>query len=321
MTGLDLFAGCGGASLGLARAGVRMVAHYERDPDACATLRAAFGGYVKEGDLSTVNPLLLPDVDLWWASPPCQPFSAAGKHGGQADTRDGYPHVLRLLRDAAARPVWLVLENVPALLWQRHRVYWADIVRQLRKHLVWVDFRILDAADYGVPQHRRRVITVCGPRPIAWPAPTHGPGLLPYRTMSEALGLTNEQRVIGGGHNPNHAGDKRKHNDLTDRPSTTIAATHGGGAGNAGPWVEPMPDWWHRASSPSRTIGASRNASIKPGTGRRRLTIEECGILQDLEGHPIQGRTKTSRYRQVGNAVPPRLAEVVARSIIQGGTP
>ena len=357
MRALDLFAGCGGASIGLARAGLDVLADYERDPDACATLAAA-GLHPVQCDLSTLDASTLPAVGLWWASPPCQPFSTAGKGAGMDDDRDGYPILLSLLA-AASAPTWLVIENVRGLLATKHAAYWGAVQAALRAHYPWVDYRVLDAADYGVPQHRRRVITVCGPRPIVWPAPTHGEGRLPYVTMREALAL-GDARAIGGGRNPGWHGDVRRYSDLTDRPSTAINARP---AGNAGPWVEgARPDWWHRASDPdgpSRTIGSRANASVtinpvdlpsptvsateekgagarattegyrqdggklnrascalKVGTGRRRLTVEECLVLQDLAGHPVQGRTKASRYRQAGNAVPPRLAEVVALAVL-----
>ena len=400
MTAIDLFAGCGGASTGLVRAGIRVIADYERDPDACATLAAA-GLHPVQRDLGDLSGSELPAVGLWWASPPCQPDSTAGKRSGADDDRDGWPHLLRLLAEAESAgrgAAWLVCETVRGILppqrirteaHQRRADRWLGILGDLRQHFRWVEPRLLDAADYGVPQHRKRVICVCGPHPIDWPEPTHSgqtleedkqqglywgqafdgtdrvrepgsDGLLAHVTMREALALGRSGHVIGGGHNPNHPGDERRYKDLTDRPLTTIAAQHGGGAGNAGPFVQ-RPDWWHRSCDPdhpSRTIGTRANASINTspvdepaptvsateekgagarawtpgyrtdggtinrascalalGTGRRRLTIEECLVLQDLAGHPVQGRTKASRYRQAGNAVPPRLAEVVARAI------
>jgi len=302
ITAIDLFAGCGGASIGLRRAGLQVVADYERDADALLTLGAA-GLHPVPADLAHLAGADLFAVDLWWASPPCQPFSTAGSHLGDSDERDGYPHLLRLLDEAAEAgrlSRWLLIENVRGLISSRHAAYWADVQAHLRRHFGWVEWRLLDAADYGVPQHRRRVITVCGPVPIAWPEPTHGPGRpLPYVTMGEALGLCHEQVVSG---TPNNYAE------------------------NVG-----RPAWWHRASpvdEPSRTVGSKANASVLFGGAqgmkpqRRRLTVEECLVLQDLAGHPVQGRTKTSQYRQVGNAVPPRLAEIVAQAVqLQNAAP
>jgi DNA (cytosine-5)-methyltransferase 1 len=339
ITAIDLFAGCGGASIGLRRAGLQVVADYERDADALLTLGAA-GLHPVPADLAYLAGADLPAVDLWWASPPCQPFSTAGSHLGDSDERDGYPHLLRLLDEAAQAgrlPRWLLIENVRGLISSRHTAYWADVQAHLRRHFGWVEWRLLDTADYGVPQHRKRVITVCGPVPIAWPEPTHGPGrLLPWVTMGEALGLCDE-RVVGGG-GAGNAGPwiesrsltSGKHPELCaspDRPSPTVRA---GGKGHSPPYLYVQtgdrPAWWHRASpvnEPSRTVGSRANASVlldgaqgmKPQ--RRRLTVEECLVLQDLAGHPVQGRTKTSQYRQAGNAVPPRLAEIVAQAVLE----
>lgn len=115
---LDLFCGAGGASLGIEAAGVRVAMAIDSDPKAFV----AHGHLLPNGsellaDLNVLDPNLLPDVPLWWASPPCQPGSTAGLRGGKLDPRDGYPALLRLVR--ARRPTWLVIENVPGFLQHR----------------------------------------------------------------------------------------------------------------------------------------------------------------------------------------------------------
>ena len=147
------------------------------------------------------------------------------------------------------------------------------------------------------------------------PAPTIGIGGSVYAHQGDP-GV----RVIGSGTNPRSAAEAhlKSYRDLTDEPCTTIAAEQ---IGNAGPWL----------SRPSPAVVCSEVKGSGPGgspekmqrasddlylaTGRRRLTVEECAILQDFPvGHPFQG-TKSAQYRQVGNAVPPKLAEVVGRMI------
>ena len=384
---LDLCAGAGGASLGLRRAGLQPVGHYERDAYAARAVALGMGEPVEPVDLLTLDGADLPEAEVWWASPPCQPFSASGKRLGRTDARNLYPTVLRLLdeaRNAGRAAAWLLLENVVGLTQHakpttRRRkagtrawcpqlggagpcagCYWHDeVLPALRARFPHVAVRVIDCADLGLPQNRRRVITVCGPTPYVWPTLTHAAeaaplaGLQQHVSMAEALGLEPGVMVEGGGRNPGHAGDTRRTRDLTDRPSTTIAAQR---PNNNSPRVTPA--WWHRESSPagpSRTIGTSRNASVtvwgntdadRPAptvdanevkgstmgrtgqqrvnrasvllhlqTGRRRLTVAECATLQGFPTDwPWQGN-KTQQYRQVGNAVPPILAEALGRSL------
>lgn len=114
----------------------------------------------------------------------------------------------------------------------------------------------------------------------------------------------------------------RRYNDLTHRPSTTIAAQM---AGNAGPFVFEGPAPCVTTTEVKGTRRPHGNGghdrasdALWEGTAgtRRRLTVEECATLQGFpDGHPWQGRTKVSRYRQVGNAVPPALAQAVAQVV------
>jgi site-specific DNA-cytosine methylase len=98
---------------------------------------------------------------------------------------------------------------------------------------------------------------------------------------------------------------KASHPDLLDKPSATVSATEYKGTNGK------ESTGWTAQGGPARA-----SDTLWLTTGRRRLTVEECAILQDFPvGHPFHG-TKTSQYRQVGNAVPPKLAEVVGQAII-----
>jgi hypothetical protein len=116
MTCLTLYAGAGGADLGLLAAGVEHVACVDANADCVATLRAAglpgiragIGGPYEDAPAFDLSPFV--GVDLVWASPPCQPYSRAGKGLGADDARDGWPHTLAIL--ATLRPRWAVVENV-----------------------------------------------------------------------------------------------------------------------------------------------------------------------------------------------------------------
>lgn len=286
---LDLFAGAGGASLGAERAGYTVVAAAEWDADACATHRAAMPEVsVIEGDIRAIE--RAPDADVWWASPPCQAWSHAGKRKGAQDERNGWPWLWELM-DRSRRPTWLVAENVVGQTRHTRKggcgdpltcagCYWQVVLVEARRRFAHVSWRIVNCADYGVPQARKRVIMVCGPEPYEWPEATHGPGRAqPWASMGDALGLVG--CVVDG-----------MRNTAANPRQERVRGTH-----------EPAP-----------TLGGKGNMILRhvPTGDRRRLTVEESGVLQDFPAdYPWQGTTKRSRYQQVGNAVPPRLAEVI----------
>ena len=395
MKAIELFAGAGGAALGLEAAGFEHLALCEWDPDACATLRAAGLGPVVEGDvrdLDAIEAVAGPSCDLLWSSFPCQAFSTAGKRLGAGDERNGWPWTV----DAIDRfkPAWFLGENVRGLLMHREGCtarggqlgifgtappedcpgcyFERRILPDLRARFEHVGWWLLDAADYGVPQHRRRVILWAGPAPVAEPVPTHGPGrALPWVSMGEALGIDGE---IHTQRSPETAkgGNKWAH---SDGPAPTIvsavpphyrpallvgsgmkgsewgigrpAPTPRDGNGTAGLYLrQPSPtvtstpsgpngqDGWMYIHRPSPTVSAvgeckGSGAGGHPekmqrasdalwlATGRRRLTVEECAILQDFPpDHPWQGNSQ-ARYRQVGNAVPVTLARVVGEAVMR----
>jgi DNA (cytosine-5)-methyltransferase 1 len=178
---LDLFAGAGGAALGLHREGFEHVACVERDPSAAATLRAA-GFPAVEADVRDLDyAALAGTVDVLWASPPCQAWSSANQHAerkGAADVaRNGWPWTLEVVR--VVRPRWAVFENVR----NARRYVDRQVVPELRKLYAHVSVWVLNAADHGVPQSRTRLFVVAGPRPIE-PPPT-----APRRTMRDAIAV------------------------------------------------------------------------------------------------------------------------------------
>ena len=351
MNCLTLFAGAGGADLGLARAGFQHIACVEGDKTACATLRAAgfpavhawIGGPGPDGQPAFEAPS--GPVDLLWASPPCQPHSRAGKRLGAADSREAWPATLETIQ--AVKPTWAIIENVrgaPADAW----------ASDLRKIGYTVSWALLDAADWGLPSHRRRVFVVAGPVEYPWPKPTHAEGnplppLKPWVGFGEALGLTVQaSQDRGAGMTARH-GERRAYG-----PEEPIGSIRGGGGrggyvltpANGGNLPAPRPD--HRPahtiiascpqylSRPSATVTCQEvkgtRASAASGyefhggpdrasdsaflaVGRRRLTVDECRILVGFpENYPFQGSTE-ARYRQIGNAVAPVMGEVLGKNI------
>ena len=238
MQALDLFCGAGGASLGLLRAGVDVLGldAWSKAID----VHRIIAGPAEVADLAAVDPAILPDAPLWWASPPCQPASQAGARLGAADPRNGYPHLLRLVR--VRRPRWLVVEQVPGARQHKARAgckagsrlgmegcvacYHEAILRELGVLYPHVSARVLNAADYGVPQHRRRLFVVCSPVPFAWPEPTHGPGRAhPWVSAGEALGLVAPGAIATGQNTTAPGGRRVPHLVSTEAPAPTVRAS------------------------------------------------------------------------------------------------
>jgi DNA (cytosine-5)-methyltransferase 1 len=378
---LELFAGAGGAALGLGAAGLEHAGLCEWDPSACATLRAAGLGPVIQGDVrdrDAIAAVAGERVDVLWSSFPCQAWSTAGKRRGAADDRNGWPWTV----DAIDRfgPSWFLGENVRGLLLHVTGCtasggqaglfgtapaeacpgcyFERVILPDLRRRFAFAGWWLLDAADYGVPQHRRRVILWAGPRPLEAPKPTHGPGrALPWVSMGEALGL---EGVVQSGvcdsscetrgvpretsqpaptvpvsshlyleaWEPMRAdsGDRGRAPLAVEGPAPTITAN----AGHPQAWTCAGVPYLSRPSPTVSAVGEQKGSgpggspekmqrasdALYLGTGRRRLTVAECARLQDFPAdHPWQGGVG-AQYRQVGNAVPPRLAEEVGRALL-----
>jgi len=174
----ELFVGAGGMSLGLYEAGFDCVWAGEANKHACATYRHAFPEVpLTEAKLEgTELGFALGSLDLIAGGPPCQPFSAAGHGKGEWDARDGFPIVLRAVQ--FTRPRAVLIENVRGFLAPTHTAYRESIVRELEALGYTVQFKLLNAADYGVPQRRLRVFIVGFWHPpdaarFRWPTATH----------------------------------------------------------------------------------------------------------------------------------------------------
>ena len=241
---VTLFAGAGGADIGLSRAGFRHLACVEGDAHACATLTAAGFPAVHAwiGDRQPerrAKGKVLPPLPTWahtgerpdmmWLSPPCQPFSRAGAQLGAEDERDGWPASLEAIR--TVRPRWVIVENVVGAPVDA----WADT---LRPFYPWVAVWRADAVDWGLPSHRDRLYVVAGPRPIEWPRPTHyGPrvpwllrgGKRPWVSFGEALGLVGAVRAAK--ESTAHLPVRDREEQIISGPSQCIGAAYSGKLG------------------------------------------------------------------------------------------
>ena len=176
---ISTFAGVGGSSLGYSFAGYRELLAVEWDDRAVATMRANFPDLpVHHGDVAglsvdeclRLSRLAPGELDVLDGSPPCQGFSMAGRRELSDPRNVLFREFGRLLR--GLRPRAFVLENVPGLVRGRMRLVFADMLRELRSAGYRVSARVLDAAYFSVPQHRRRLI-VLGVREDLGVEPSH----------------------------------------------------------------------------------------------------------------------------------------------------
>jgi DNA (cytosine-5)-methyltransferase 1 len=365
---VELFAGAGGLSLGLAAAGLPAEHLFERNPRACGTLRTnghRHKATIEEADVRDVDwSAYAKPARLLAAGPPCQPFSLAGNHLGDEDPRNEFPATLRAIRDL--QPAVVLVENVHGLTRPSFRPYFDYVLRQLafpslapnpgetwREHDVRLVSRergrgvepeyairagVLNAADYGVPQMRTRVVVIAtraGYPVVELPAPTHSRAAL-------------IQHQVSGGYWERH--------NLTPpsdyEPPKRGPAQHEDEAACLLPWrtvreaLAGLPDpgssvgiklqheiipgarlyRGHRGSAmdwPSKTIkagvhgvaGGENIIHLDDGTFRY-FTLREMARIQGFPDDYVFFGPRSRIIGQIGNAVPCGLAEALGRQII-----
>ena len=320
--GLDLFSGAGGLSLGLHMAGWHMEAGFEIDGDAINTYTANFPATkIFACDARTIDFKPYQGIDLVAGGPPCQPFSVAGKQQAASDERDMVPHFIRAVKEI--RPKAFLMENVAGLMTVRHKDYLSLITQKFRDLGYHLTVQILCAYDYGVPQRRKRVFFVGTQEGgFNFPLATHGPnGHHPFVTVREALkgvpeDVPNMAKVTYASKpimRPSPfsgmlVNGQGRPIDL-DGPCHTIPATAGGNRTHIVDIHGILKDYHKELLS----NGAIRHGQVK---NVRRLTAAESARLQSFPDDFTFIGKGSSRYRLIGNAVPPKLAQAVGKALI-----
>lgn len=324
LTSIDLFSGAGGLSIGLERAGFRPVLAVEMNKDACATYKLRFPEVdLRQAPIQTVD--LRPfraRIDLLAGGPPCQPFSSGGLRQAAGDIRDMIPEFIRAVGEV--RPKAFLMENVPGLITGSRATYFLNAIRSFESLGYAVSWQVVNAADYGIPQKRKRLFVVGALDSVfEFPEPTHGSGRKnPYSVVSDWLDIC----TIQGNPNPSII-TYAKNPDLRpspydghlfngggraldpDAPSHTILASAGG---NKTHFVDPngLVPKYHEY-----LINGGKPYRTKSLEGARRLTAMESAILQTFPSDMTFLGSKSSQYKQIGNAVPPKLAEAIGFAI------
>jgi len=356
---LSLFSGAGGMDIGIKNAGFQVPACIEMDRFACETLRwnneiKTKSSKVIEADIRTIVPSALFDdlqikkgkLSLLFGGPPCQSFSLAGKQLGLSDARG--PLLFEIIRFAQVlEPQVILLEQVKGLLSARDAVgkkagVFESFLNQLEDAGYIPKWRVILAADFGVPQLRERLFVVAtrGHNGFLFPERTHAP-------LEECNGLFSSQpfttvgSVISGLGKPDK---KVKGQTVYDRPDSHVdvtperdkerilqvpegsylaAQTHLGEELRRG--LTPKDTTKYLRMHRKRPANTLRCGEIfyhptedRYLTPREYMRIHGYPDEYELKG-PIRSRTGTVRnldqHRQVANSVPPPLAEVLGQAI------
>ncbi|WP_326829054.1 DNA cytosine methyltransferase [Streptosporangium sp. NBC_01810] len=321
---LDLFAGAGGLSLGLEEAGMEIVAAAEWDEDALETFALNHSAAkIFPGDVGKINfSDLKGSVNVVVGGPPCQPWSDGGKRLGHEDPRDGFPKFLQAIKEI--RPQAFLMENVPGLTRGISIKAFEGLIDKFRGLGYVVLYEVLKAGDYGVPQRRQRLFVVGSLADgFNWPEPSHGPGKdCPLVVAGDIISPT---KIIG---DPNFSKiTYAKNPDLRpspydgllfngggrpiqlDRLAPTMLASMGG---NKTPWL----DVANIVPSYHKYLMDGGTPKTGEVPGARRITVEEAAALQTFPPDMKFVGRRSSQYRQVGNAVPPKLAQAVGRALV-----
>lgn len=304
LTSLELCAGAGGQALGLEKAGFHHEALVEIDNHCCNTLRANRPSWnVIEDDLRVFKERAgdFAGVDVVAGGLPCPPFSVAGKQLGALDERNLFPDALDIID--AIRPKAVMIENVRGFLDAVFEDYRLHLKRQLKKLGYEVDWRLLNASDFGVSQLRPRVVIVAT-RKEFWPN---------FAWPSVAK---NNPKTVGEMLHPMMAsGGWLGADQWRDRASDIAPTVVGGSKKHGGPDLGPT-----RAKKAWASLGVNGHtlADEVPASdfvGMPRLTVPMVALLQGFPPEwKFTGR-KTAAYRQVGNAFPPPVAAAVASQL------
>lgn len=339
MRAVSLFSGAGGLDLGMREAGFEIIAAVDTDRYAAISHErnfpetAFFNGSISDFTQQKVTELVgaarLEDVDLLVGGPPCPPFSKSrfyrtDKPRAMEDpvgevTISGYLETLRWLR-----PKTFLLENVAGMAFKVHRETLDHILATAESYGYRCQYRVLNAADFGVPQIRQRffiVGTLEGE--FSWPVATHAESgtsdaLPPWETAGSVLAdLDTESNASDEGH---VAGGK--HHDLLEQiPPGDNYLYFTAKRGHPDPQFEWRKRYWSfllklSPDMPAWTIQARRSNNMGPFHWRSRiLRIEEVKRIQTFPDDWYLAGNVEQQWRQVGNAVPPKLANALGMQL------
>lgn len=327
---LSLFSGAGGLDIGFSDIGFDIVASVEIEEKFCETLAMNTGtgkrfenSHVNCIDIREFTGKDLGEIDFIIGGPPCQTFSAAGRRAngvlGTTDARGVlFREYVRLLEELS--PKGFLFENVYGIIGAQGGEAWKEILEAFSAVGYKLFYRIIDAADYGVPQHRERLLIVGLKEGVfKFPRPTHGPDSFDnaafYNAETALEGVVSKEpdqsNKLGG-----------RYASLLDAiPPGLNYSFYTEEMGHPNPifaWRSKFSDFLYKAdpNTPVRTIKASGGAYTGPLHWENRFfNYEEYKRLQTFpDDYQISGKKQVA-VKQIGNSVPPQLARMMAIAI------
>ena len=298
---VSLFSGAGGLDLGLIQAGHHVIWANDIDPDAVNTYAHNIGDHIVCADIKDIQIDVIPNCDLIVGGFPCQGFSVANLKRNVKDDRNKLYLFFKSIV-GAKQPSYFIAENVKGIL----SLEKGDVIKQIVKDFsdtgYLVEVHKVNMADYGVPQHRERVIIIGQRKDISdhillnFPKPTHYKDKNPH-WVSIKEAIDNLPDVTEKNNDPNNVCSAYK---VVVRNFTAHRATD--------------------PNKPSPTILARGNGkggvcAIPHYNGYRRLSVRESATIQTFPNDFIFEGKLGSCYRQIGNAVPVRFGRILGESL------
>ncbi|MDA2087844.1 DNA cytosine methyltransferase [Bacillus cereus group sp. BfR-BA-01323] len=329
---VSLFSGCGGLDLGLEQAGFEILWANDVDKHAVQVYKHNIGKIV-EGDITKISEEDIPSCDVLTAGFPCQPFSSAGNRKGVMDERGTlFEECIRIIK--AKKPLVVLFENVRGILTTKNLdgSLLLDSIVSILDELepgYNVEYKLLKASDYGVPQQRYRVIFVAFRKDLdvnyKFPSPTHDssdPSLTVGHAINIPVNTPNQDEIW----------------TLSPQSNKLIPYIKEGGSWKDIPYeflperLKKIRDDIKKYRAPNFYRRFARNEIN--GTITAAATPENCGIIHPLEDRRYSvreiariqsfpddfifvGESIQAKYRVIGNAVPPLLAKEIGTSILE----
>lgn len=298
---VSLFSGAGGLDFGFIQAGHEIIWANDLYEDAVATYKENIGDHIVLRDICEIDSREIPDCDIIIGGFPCQGFSVANTKRSESDERNKlYKELVRIIEEK--KPKFFVAENVKGLLSFGKGKVFQMIINDFQGLGYKVSHRVLNAADFGVPQKRERVIIVGVRNDIdfqyIFPTESHSAkgekeGTQPWIDLKSAFSEIPDPDLPNSLHNHEYSKYKLTFNGYLGH--RTIDPS------------EPAPTVTARGDSRGGVV------VLHHPNNTRRMSCRELATVQSFPLDYKFSGTRSSVYRQIANAVPPTLAKAIAR--------